>query len=193
MRPAIALSVAAPALALGQGPRAADLETHQPRLDDPTLCIQAASAYHSVNPWLVAAILSVESGFKPGAVNRNQNGTVDMGMAQINSSHFSRLRAHGVTPQNLLDGCVATYVAAWMLAERIRENGLTWFGVASYHSKTPCYNKRYAAMIRNRLRDWGVLPGARERVHQLVACRKVAQPAMTATSVGSGSLAFEAD
>ena len=137
-------------------------------------CVAPAADYHSVNPWVLKAILKVESGFNPRAFNRNANGTVDVGMAQINSIHFSQLRNWGVAPSDLLDGCVATYVAAWHLAGRIREHGNTWFGIAAYHSTSACQNRRYAGLVWNELLKWGVVRGEREKVVSLRACGYIA-------------------
>ena len=53
-------------------------------LNDKTPCVQDAARYHGVNPWILKAILSVESGFNPRAVNRNSNSTVDVGLGQMN-------------------------------------------------------------------------------------------------------------
>lgn len=95
-----------------------------------TRCVTPAAQYHSVNPWVLRAILKVESGFNPGAINRNPNNTVDVGIAQMNSMHFKELQQHGVAPGHLLDGCIATYVAAWHLAKQMRVHGNTWFGIS---------------------------------------------------------------
>lgn len=135
-----------------------------------TPCVSDAAEYHQVNPWVLKAILKVESGFKPGSINRNANGTVDVGMAQINSIHFATLKRWGIEPGHLLDGCVATYVAAWHLAKQIRLHGNTWFGIAAYHSTTRCQNDRYSGLIWNTLTDWKVVPGPKVRVSTLAQC-----------------------
>lgn len=155
-----------------------------------------AATHHGVNPWVLQAILKVESNFNPSAVNRNLNGTVDVGIAQINSIHFPRLAAQGITEAHLKDACVGTYVAAWHLAQQIRRYGNTWFGVAAYHSVSPCLNNRYSGLIWNALTDWAVVQGPKVRVPPLAACTGV-QPALRtppSRSPGSTStvLAFDA-
>ena len=114
-------------------------------------CIPAASAYHDVNAALLKAILMVESGLNPWEVKRNSNGTLDVGMAGINSIHFNEIAKFGIAPEQLLDACVATYVAAWHLKKGIRQYGNTWFGIAAYHSVTPYFNHRYQIMVYNQL------------------------------------------
>lgn len=152
----------------------------------------AAAEFHTVNPWILKAILKVESDFDPRAVNRNANGTIDVGMAQINSIHFAKLKRWGIAPADLMDGCVATYVAAWHLANQIRTHGNTWFGIASYHSASHCQNSRYAGLLWNALLGWGVVTGTRARTVSLAQCgytapatgnRGVARPAASMPSV----------
>lgn len=167
---------------------AANSPVHLPAdLSQAAPCVQRAATYHHVNPWALLAILKVESNFSPGAVNRNHNGTVDVGMAQINSIHFERLKQYGVTRERLMDGCVATFVAAWHLRQQIDKHGNTWFGVAAYHSTSPCLNHRYGSMLWNALTDWGVVPGPRVPVRSISSCTGARQagkrPAAASTSV----------
>ncbi len=114
-------------------------------------CIPAASTYHVVNPAVLKAILMVESGLNAWEVRKNSNGTLDVGMAGINSIHFKEIAKYGIAPEQLLDACVATYVAAWHLKKGIRQYGNTWFGIAAYHSVTPYLNNRYQIMVYNQL------------------------------------------
>lgn len=144
------------------------------QLPDGAPCVAGAAQYHGVNPWVLRAILKVESDFNPRAVNRNANGSVDVGMAQINSIHFAELGRWGIAPANLMDGCVATYVAAWHLSKQVRKYGNSWFGVASYHSTSPCQNSRYAGLLWNALVGWGVVAGPRLKVPTLRACGYIA-------------------
>jgi soluble lytic murein transglycosylase-like protein len=161
-------------------------------------CVAAAAQRHDVNPWVLKAILKVESDFNPLAVNKNANGTVDVGMAQINSIHFGKLAKYGIAPADLMDGCNATYVAAWHLANQIRVHGNTWFGVASYHSASPCQNKRYEGLLRNALLRWGVMSGSVVRVQTLAQCGYIAPPQSSRRAPGErlastgSSVAFEA-
>jgi hypothetical protein len=84
---ALALAVFAPAHSCAQATAGETIVLHDVPLKDATRCIQPAATYHSVNPWVLQA--------KANAVNRNQNGTIDVGMVQINSAHFARLAAQG--------------------------------------------------------------------------------------------------
>jgi len=114
-------------------------------------CIVGAAQYHGVNPYLLRAILVVESRLNPKAINVNMNGTRDIGVAQINSIHLPVLQNHGIHESHLMDGCVNTYVGAWLLRKQISRHGLNWFGIAAYHSVTPDKNFRYQVLVYNEM------------------------------------------
>ena len=120
-------------------------------VQSPERCIPSASQHHRIDPRLLRAVLKVESDLRPWALGRNANGTVDIGMAQINSIHLPELARHGIQSQHLFDPCVATYVAAWLLRKNIDRHGLTWHGVAAYHSLTPEHNQRYQGLLMQAL------------------------------------------
>lgn len=126
---------------------------------EPERCIIPASEHHGVNPYVLRAILKVESGLNPAAIGKNKNGTVDIGIAQINSMHIPELRRLGVAPDWLTDACVGTFVAGWHLSKQISRYGNTWFGVATYHSATPYFNYRYQILLSNEMIRSGVLAG----------------------------------
>lgn len=125
----------------------------------PERCIVPASTYHTVNPYVLRAILNVESGLKSGALGKNRNGSVDIGIGQINSIHLKELSQFGIGPDHLQDACIGTYVAAWHLKKAIAARGNTWEGLASYHSRTPYFNQRYQALLFNELIRSGAMQG----------------------------------
>ncbi len=114
-------------------------------------CIASAAQFHRVDPRLLKAILMVESRLNPKAVNYNTNGTKDIGVAQVNTIHLATLEKHGIGEKELQDGCVNTYVGAWLLSKQIAKHGLNWFGVAAYHSTTPAQNARYQSLVYQEL------------------------------------------
>lgn len=130
-------------------------------------CIKAAADYHGVNPYLLRAILVVESQLNPKAININKNGTRDIGVAQINSIHLPVLQSHGIKENHLLDGCVNTYVGAWLLSKQISRYGLNWFGIAAYHSVTPDKNFRYQVLVYNKMVRSGAIQSAAMQVPAL--------------------------
>jgi soluble lytic murein transglycosylase-like protein len=130
---------------------------HRPFASSAERCVIPAAQQQGVSPQVLRAILQVESAMRPDVVQRNANGSIDVGMAQINSIHFPELSKWGITPQKLLDPCVATHVAAWHLKRGLMRHGNTWFGVAAYHSVTPEHNARYQILIRKELMRVGAL------------------------------------
>nr|WP_322050017.1 transglycosylase SLT domain-containing protein [Paraburkholderia bannensis] len=110
-------------------------------------CIDDAAAFQHVNVSLMRAIAQVESGTQTNVVNRNSNGTVDIGLMQINSSWLPRLAQVGITQQSLYDPCTNAYVAAWILAENIRQFGPTWNAIGAYNASSPDKRLAYAQKV----------------------------------------------
>lgn len=117
-------------------------------------CFDDAAAYHRVNPWVLRAIAYEESKFDPKAFGRNSNGSVDVGIAQINSVHFPDLQRYGISPGALNDPCTAIYVSGWLLSKKVRRHGNTWKAVGTYHSETPVYRDAYAARVKRVVDSW---------------------------------------
>lgn len=155
----------------------------------PERCIVPASTYHTVNPYVLRAILNVESGLKSGAMGKNQNGSVDIGIGQINSVHLKELSRFGIGPVHLQDACIGTYVAAWHLKKTIAARGNTLEGVASYHSRTPYFNKRYQALLINEMIRSGAIRGQQMTVPPI----NFADRAANAYRVGSTATKEEED
>jgi len=97
-------------------------------------CFEDAGRYYGVSPHLLWAIAKVESNFNPRAINRNKNGTYDIGLMQINSSWFAYLKKHGIDPSLLWEPCYNVYVGAMVLRHCIDTYGYSWRAV-------DCYNK----------------------------------------------------
>jgi soluble lytic murein transglycosylase-like protein len=97
-------------------------------------CFEEAGRYYGVSPHLLWAIAKVESNFNPRAINRNKNGTYDIGLMQINSSWFPYLKKHGIDPSLLWEPCYNAHVGAMVLRHCIDMYGYNWRAV-------DCYNK----------------------------------------------------
>ncbi len=127
-----------------------------PALADNNDCFAQAGAYQGVNPMILRAIAWFESKGDPNAVHRNADGSIDVGQAQINSVHFDELRRNGIPPGALKDGCINTYVAAWMIKQKMVRYGNTWRAIGAFHSETPKLRDEYARSIHAVLVSWGV-------------------------------------
>jgi soluble lytic murein transglycosylase-like protein len=112
-------------------------------------CIDTAAARHRVNSDLLRAIAYFESALNPAAVHKNVNGTVDIGLMQINSAHLPELARYGVDRAKLSDACVNAEVGAAYLQDRTMRFGPTWLAVGEYHSHTPALRAAYAKSIHD--------------------------------------------
>lgn len=122
-------------------------------------CWAEASARYNVPVDLLYAIARVETGNRYNLVSRpNKNGTYDIGLMQINSSHLPRLAKHGITKKDLLENpCLNLHVGAWILAEAIARHGYTWVAIGAYnagsHEKRKAYAKKVFAMYDKIVRE----------------------------------------
>ena len=155
-------------------------------------CIIPAAQYHGVNHNILWAILKVESNFKPATVAKNSNGTSDYGMGGMNTIHMPNLAKFGITPNNISDPCISTYVTAWHLRKEMARHGNTWFGIAAYHSATPYYNNRYQILLKNALITAGVLQGQIQPVPPLKNTQASAKIGNTNLKAGNQTLASNA-
>jgi soluble lytic murein transglycosylase-like protein len=110
-------------------------------------CFDEAGKMYKVPPMLLQAIAWVESRYNKNAENYNTNGSVDMGVMQINSLWLEPLSEYGVETKHLYNACYNISVAAWILRKQINEVGYNWQAVAHYHSRTPERGENYAHKV----------------------------------------------
>lgn len=110
-------------------------------------CIDNAAAFHRVDALLARSIAIHESRLNPLATHRNSDGSEDIGLMQINSSHLPRLAKFGITREMLFDACINAYVGTWILREIIDRLGPTWNAVGAYNARDPAKRQRYANSI----------------------------------------------
>lgn len=116
-------------------------------------CLFSAAQYHKVDHRLLKAIAITESDLNPNAKGRNQDGTTDHGMMQINDWWLPQLAKFGITREQLSDPCVSAYVGAWILAHEIKRHGYTWRAVGAYNSPSEKHRKVYVGKVSRRLAD----------------------------------------
>ncbi|WP_396432688.1 lytic transglycosylase domain-containing protein [Limnohabitans sp.] len=114
-------------------------------------CFELAAQRYRVPVQLLKAIAMQESGGRAHAVNRNSNGSYDIGMMQINSFWLPKLARHGITQQDLFDPCVSVLVGAWVLSDNFARLGYNTQGLGAYNASTPYKRERYARAILRRL------------------------------------------
>lgn len=110
-------------------------------------CFTKAEGYYSLPGGILRAIAEVESGFNPKATNKNTNGSIDMGMMQINSIHLDRLKKFGIEKNALFDACQNIYVGAYILRENINRLGWNWNAIGAYNAASPDKRAKYANKV----------------------------------------------
>ncbi len=110
-------------------------------------CFDDAARYQSVNPQILRAIAWLESRNRANALRKNDNGSIDYGLMQINSVHLAALSRYGIGPELLMHPCVSVYIAAWHLRQKMNRYGNTWQAIGAYHSETPKRRDGYARQI----------------------------------------------
>uniref|UniRef100_UPI003BEF403E lytic transglycosylase domain-containing protein n=1 Tax=Burkholderia arboris TaxID=488730 RepID=UPI003BEF403E len=110
-------------------------------------CLDDAAAWLSVDSQLVHAIAYHESGMRADAINRNRDGSRDIGLMQINSSWLPTLARSGISETDLFNPCVNAWVGTWILRGNIDRLGPTWKAVGAYNAVSPAKQLRYANRI----------------------------------------------
>ncbi len=123
-----------------------------------------AAKYPGLNPYLLHAIAQQESGLNPLAKSPpNKNGTVDIGLMQINSAWLPTLRSRfGITLEDLYHPCVNLDVGAWILYENFRQLGFSWRAIGAYNAKSEDKRLSYVRRVYRRLPP-GLLPAQTSR------------------------------
>jgi soluble lytic murein transglycosylase-like protein len=121
-----------------------------PALADMDACINLAAQRYRVDERLIHAIIQVESSGNPSALNRNANGSEDIGLMQINSSWLPVLGRYGIQHHHLYDPCTNVHVGAWVLAGNIARYGSTWRAVGAYNARSHVKRKGYVAKVWRR-------------------------------------------
>ncbi len=113
----------------------------------PVACInQAAEAYQVPAP-LIMAIILTENGID-GTESKNDNGTYDLGIMQINTSWAPRFEHSGYTLNDVTNNpCENVYVGTWILSRCLSKNPDLFSAIGDYHSHTPYYNLEYAKKV----------------------------------------------
>lgn len=102
--------------------------------DIPISCINHSAVEFHVPASLIVSVLSIERG-ATGTINRNKNGTYDMGPMQINSSWLPILKKYGYSANDIIyDACKNVQVGTWILANNISKSNKLWKGIGNYHS-----------------------------------------------------------
>lgn len=122
-------------------------------------CYEEAAQRYGVPETLLRAIAQTESGENDRALNRNKNGTLDIGRMQINSGWLRQLSRYGITERRLVEPCTNVMVGAWILSMNALQHGMGWEAVGAYNvgcralAALECQKRRakYAWSVHNAL------------------------------------------
>lgn len=99
---------------------------------------------------LIHAIFGVENSC--GIRHINDNGSIDVGCMQINSSNWQTLIRYGISPDALrFNDCQNIMVGTWLLHENIAAGPDLWTAIGNYNSHTPKYNRVYQLKVWQKL------------------------------------------
>lgn len=126
-----------------------------------SLCFGLVAARSGIPEGLLRAVAKIESNNRADAIHYDSDGTHDVGVMQVNSSHFPELESEfHITEQILLERpCVNIAVGARILSGFIRRYGVTWRAVGSYNAGTSVKKedarRQYAGLVARALaRGW---------------------------------------
>lgn len=96
-----------------------------------------AGSYFGLDPQLLWAIAYKESRHSPYIISqRNKNGTYDIGIMQINSSHLPRLKnQYGISEKDLLNPQINIFIGAEILKMCFDKHGDTQNGITCYNGR----------------------------------------------------------
>lgn len=93
---------------------------------------------YGLPPHLLYAIARQESSLNPRVVSApNKNGSIDIGLMQINSAWLPTLaKRFGIGRSDLFRSCVNLDVGAWVLYENFQTFGYSWRAIGAYNAKS---------------------------------------------------------
>lgn len=118
----------------------------EPKISPTTIkIIYEAARKNKIDAQLLIRIAYTESRFKESAIRVNKNGTIDYGMFQINSVHWSTMcKELDITTLKGNTACAAKLIS---LIKSKHGNDPHWIG--RYHSKTPSKKLKYFKLLKD--------------------------------------------
>ncbi len=110
-------------------------------------CWSDVESRYQVSRYLLLAIAQHESSLRADAINRNRDGTLDIGLMQINTRWLRTLRPYGIGVNELKNPCVNLNVGAWILANDFARYGNNWRAVGAYNATAEWRRAQYAAQV----------------------------------------------
>lgn len=115
--------------------------------DSHATCYDAAAARYGLPVEVLHAIARVESGGNARALNKNKNGTEDIGVMQVNTAWLPTLARFGITRERLWSACTNIHTGAWILASNVARHGWNWTAIGAYNAASSQKRAIYARKI----------------------------------------------
>jgi soluble lytic murein transglycosylase-like protein len=130
------------------------LSIHIPRDVPYSRTISKISCQHNVDPRLVVAIISTESGFRRYAKRVERDGNVSIGLMQIKVRTARWLGFRG-SPEKLYAPWINVYYGVRYLSMNLKRYGDVWDAVSAYNAghslwsdgSVDYWNKRYVSSV----------------------------------------------
>jgi len=114
-------------------------------------CFEQAAERYQVPAALLWAIAKVESNFDPQALYRNVDGSLDIGVMQVNSRWQQSFPSE--VWDALDDPCTNVEAGARILSDCLHRLGYTWQGIGCYNAvsreKQAAYARRILAVMQS--------------------------------------------
>lgn len=96
-----------------------------------------AGKHFGIDPQILWAIAYKESRFNPNAISKaNKNGSYDIGIMQINSTHLPRLKErYNISQKDLLHPKINIFIGAEILKMCFDKHGITQNGITCYNGR----------------------------------------------------------
>lgn len=101
------------------------------------VCFDKVGAKYRLDPDYLRAIAFKESKYKPKSIGKNNDGSIDLGIMQINSSNIEWLKRKfpDISIRRLLvDNCYNIQVGGYILNENFKMYGRSWLAVGVYNA-----------------------------------------------------------
>lgn len=112
---------------------------------------EEAGEYYRIDPKILYCIAKKESKFNPNAINRNSNGSIDIGVMQINSVHLKELEKRGFNKEHLFVPKINIYAGAWLLKRCFNKHGVSEEGITCYNGRIK--NNTYGYEVLRELKE----------------------------------------
>ena len=112
-------------------------------------CFKEAADIYAVPENVLRAIAKQESNYRAEAINRNKDGSTDIGVMQINSRWLGDLAAYGIGDTELREPCTNIKVGAWVLSKNAQALGWNWNAIGAYNVGCKKLSKEECAARRN--------------------------------------------